>query len=229
MGLSFMAFTLALVSFSCTAPIVGTVLIRSFEGEYLRPIVGMVAFSSALALPFTLFAIFPSWMNSLPKSGGWLNSVKVVLGFLELAFSLKFLSNVDLVYHWGVLNRDIYLAFWIVIFGMIGFYLLGKIRMPHDSPIEKISVPRAMLAIFSLSFVVYMIPGMFGAPLKMLAGYIPPQTTLEFSNQGILASNHTPNNNLKEPVKYADFLHLPHNLSGFFFDYETGLELRQKD
>lgn len=221
-GIVFMAFTLALVSFSCTAPIVGTVLIKSAQGEIIRPIVGMVAFSSALALPFTLFAIFPSWMNSLPRSGGWLNAVKVVLGFLELALSLKFLSVADQVYHWGILDRDVFLAFWIVIFGMIGFYLLGKIRMPHDSSLDKVSVPRAVLAIFSLAFVVYMIPGMFGAPLKPLAGYLPPQTTLDFPTQGLYASQVNNQQDIGK-IKYADFLKLPHNLTGFF-DYKQALE-----
>ena len=153
-GAFFMAFTLVLVSFSCTGPIVGSILVESAGGQILKPIVGMFSFSLAFAIPFTLFAIFPEWLNSLPKSGGWLNSVKVVLGFLELALGLKFLSVADQVYHWGLLDREIYLAIWIVIFSLIGFYLLGKIRLPHDSILEKIGVPRLMLAIISFSFVV---------------------------------------------------------------------------
>jgi thiol:disulfide interchange protein len=179
-GAFFMAFTLVLVSFSCTGPIVGSILVESAGGQILKPIVGMFSFSLAFAIPFTLFAIFPEWLNSLPKSGGWLNSVKVVLGFLELALGLKFLSVADQVYHWGLLDREIYLAIWIVIFALIGFYLLGKIRLPHDSVLEKIGVPRLMLAIISFSFVVYLIPGMVGAPLKGLAGYLPPMTTHDY-------------------------------------------------
>ncbi len=225
-GIFFMAFTLALVSFSCTAPIVGTVLVQSAGGQWIKPIIGMVAFSSALALPFALFAIFPSWLQSLPHSGGWLNSVKVTLGFLELALSLKFLSVADQVYHWGILDRDVFLALWVVIFGMLGFYFLGKIRLPNDSPIERLSVGRAMLAMFSLSFVVYLIPGLFGAPLKPLAGYLPPLSTLDGFN---LAQNTNYSTKSEDfpPVKYADFLHLPHQLQGFF-DYEEGLAYAKK-
>ena len=141
----------------------------------------MLGFSLAFAIPFALFAAFPQWMSSLPKSGGWLNAVKVVLGFLELALALKFLSVADQVYHWGLLDREVYLALWIVIFSLMGFYLLGKIRLPHDSVLESVSVPRLILAIVTFSFVVYLIPGLFGAPLKALAGYLPPMHTHDFN------------------------------------------------
>lgn len=225
-GIFFMAFTLVLVSFSCTGPIVGSLLVASAGGEVLKPIVGMVAFSSAFAIPFTLFALFPQWLKSLPKSGGWLNTVKVVLGFLELALALKFLSIADQVYHWRLLDREVYLAFWIVIFAMLGAYLLGKIRTPHDSPVEVVSVPRILLAIGTFTFVVYMIPGMWGAPLKALAGYLPPQTTHDFDlsrRTGGVASVST----LGETPKYNDLFDLPHELEGFF-DYNQALAYAKK-
>ncbi|GAB2766545.1 cytochrome c biogenesis protein CcdA [Rhabdobacter roseus] len=218
-GIFFMAFTLVLVSFSCTGPIVGSLLVASAGGEVVKPIVGMVAFSSAFAIPFTVFALFPQWLKSLPKSGGWLNTVKVVLGFLELALALKFLSIADQVYHWRILDREVYLAFWIVIFGMLGFYLLGKIRTPHDSPVERLSVPRILLAIVTLTFVVYMLPGMWGAPLKALSGYLPPQTTQDFSMARSTSAESTP---LAEVPKHAELFKLPHGLQGFF-DYEQAL------
>ncbi|GHB66932.1 protein-disulfide reductase DsbD family protein [Persicitalea jodogahamensis] len=226
LGVFFMAFTLVLVSFSCTGPIVGSLLVASAGGEVVKPIVGMVAFSSAFAIPFTLFALFPQWLKSLPKSGGWLNTVKVVLGFLELALALKFLSIADQVYHWRLLDREIYLAFWIVIFAMLGAYLLGKIRTPHDSPTEIVSVPRILLSIVTFAFVVYMIPGMWGAPLKALAGYLPPQSTHDFdlSRQ---QSAVGPASTLTEVPKYADLFDLPHDLEGFF-DYEQALAYSKK-
>ena len=180
-GVFFMALTLAVVSFSCTAPIAGAILVESAQGEVIRPALGMLAYSLAFAIPFSLFAIFPKWLNELPKSGGWLNSVKVVLGFLELALALKFLSVADQVYHWGILDREIYLALWIVIFALMGFYLLGKIRLSQDDVLEKIGIPRFMLAIATFAFVVYLIPGLFGAPLKSLAGFLPPLTTHDFN------------------------------------------------
>lgn len=170
----FMALTLALVSFSCTGPIIGTLLVNAASGEVAGPVVGMLGFSLAFALPFGLFAMFPSWLDSLPKSGGWLNTVKVVLGFLEIALALKFLSNADLVWHLGILDRDIYLSAWIVIFTMLGLYLLGFILLPHDEKLEKLSVPRLMLAILTFWFVLYMIPGLWGADLKLLSGFLPP-------------------------------------------------------
>lgn len=216
-GVFFMAFTLAVVSFSCTGPIVGTVLIASAGGEVLKPIVGMFGFSLAFALPFTLFAIFPNLLNSLPKSGGWLNSVKVVLGFLELALALKFLSIADQVYHWGILDREVYLALWIVIFALMGMYLLGKLKLSHDSDMPYLSVPRLMLAIATFSFVVYLVPGMVGAPLKALSGYLPPQATHDFDLSALLREKSDPTaKDGCETAKYSDFLHLPHGLSGYF-------------
>lgn len=240
-GAFFMALTLVLVSFSCTGPLVGAILVESAGGQILKPIVGMFGFALAFALPFTLFAFFPSWLANLPKSGGWLNSVKVVLGFIELALGLKFLSIADQTYHWGILDREVYLAFWIVIFTLTGFYLLGKLKFSHDSDLKYISVTRITLAIITFSFVVYMIPGMFGAPLKALSGYIPPQTTHDFDLNKIIRDNARlilgsrenpsysghPENEICEKPKYSDFLHLPHGLEGYF-DYEQGLACAKK-
>ena len=180
LGVFFLALTLVLVSFSCTGPIVGTVLIKSTQGEFWTPMVTMLAFSIAFALPFALLAFFPSVLKKLPKSGGWLNSVKVVLGFIEVALGLKFLSVADQTYHWHLLDREVYLAIWIVCFTLLGLYLLGKLRFKHDSPLEYIGVGRLALAIIDLAFVVYMIPGMWGAPLKALSGYLPPLETQDF-------------------------------------------------
>lgn len=221
-GLIFMAFTLVLVSFSCTGPIVGGILVESARGEFFKPMLGMFAFSLAFALPFSLFAIFPNWLSNLPKSGGWLNSVKVTLGFLELALGLKFLSIADQTYHWGILDREVNIALWIVIFSLLGLYFLGKIKTPHDSPVHHISVPRMMLALVTFSFVVYLIPGMFGAPLKALSGYLPPQATHDFDLiHTIEVATGTENKTCGEPL-YGDILHLPHNLNGYF-DYEQGM------
>lgn len=180
LGVFFLALTLVLVSFSCTGPIVGTVLIKSTQGEFWTPMVTMLAFSIAFALPFALLAFFPSILKKLPKSGGWLNSVKVVLGFIEVALGLKFLSVADQTYHWHLLDREVYLAIWIVCFTLLGIYLMGKIRFKHDSPLEYISVGRLALIIIDFAFVVYMIPGMWGAPLKALSGYLPPMETQDF-------------------------------------------------
>ncbi|WP_163381954.1 protein-disulfide reductase DsbD family protein [Cyclobacterium sp. SYSU L10401] len=222
-GIFFMAFTLVLVSFSCTGPIVGSILISSAGGALLKPILGMFAFSLAFALPFTLFAIFPEWLNSLPKSGGWLNSVKVVLGFLELALAFKFLSIADQVYHWGMLDREIYLAIWIVIFALLGIYLLGKLRLPHDSPMEYLGVPRLLLAMVTFVFVVYMIPGLWGAPLKALSGYLPPLSSHDFDLVKISRENASSQDQAMDEVpKYADFLHFPHGIQGYF-DYDQAL------
>lgn len=226
-GIFFMAFTLVLVSFSCTGPIVGSILIKAAGGDFITPIAGMFAFSLAFAIPFTLFAIFPEWLNSLPKSGGWLNSVKVVLGFLELALAFKFLSVADQVYHWGLLDRDIYIAIWIVIFFLLGLYLLGKIRTKHDSPMDFIGVPRLMLAIATFVFVVYLIPGLWGAPLKALSGYLPPMATHDFNVMESRASAVTTDKQLGEIPKYADFLHFPHGIQGYF-DYKQALAAAQK-
>ena len=180
LGVFFLALTLVLVSFSCTGPIVGTVLIKSTRGEFWTPMVTMLAFSIAFALPFALLAFFPSVLKKLPKSGGWLNSVKVVLGFIEVALGLKFLSVADQTYHWHLLDREVYLAIWIVCFTLLGLYLLGKIRFKHDSPLEYVGVGRLILVIIDFAFVVYMIPGMWGAPLKALSGYLPPLETQDF-------------------------------------------------
>ena len=231
-GSIFMALTLVLVSFSCTGPIVGTILVESAGGQVLKPIVGMFGFSLAFALPFTLFAFFPSWLSNLPKSGGWLNSVKVVLGFLELALGLKFLSIADQTYHWGLLDREIYLALWIVIFFLMGLYLMGKIKFAHDSEVKFLSVPRLIFSIITFSFVVYLIPGMFGAPLKALSGYVPPMHTHDFDLNDIIRKNsggggatammQLTDNELCETPKFHEKLHLPHGLQGYF-DYEQAL------
>jgi thiol:disulfide interchange protein DsbD len=221
MGVFFMAATLVLVSFSCTVPIVGSVLTFSAGGELIKPILMMFFYSLAFALPFTLFAFFPELIKQLPKSGGWLNSVKVSLGFLELALSLKFFSIADQAYHWGILDRDTNLVLWIVIFGLMGLYLLGKIQLPHDNKLEKIGVLRLLFVISVFSFVVYLVPGLFGAPLKALAGYLPPLHTHDFD---LLESQRSkPEGEGCEQPKYADFLHLPHGLAGYF-DYDQAIE-----
>ncbi len=240
LGAFFMALTLVIVSFSCTGPLVGTVLVKSAQGEIFEPIFAMLAFSIAFALPFTLFAFFPSWLQGLPKSGGWLNSVKVVLGFIELALGLKFLSVADQTYHWGLLDREVYLALWIVIFTLMGFYLLGKLKFAHDSPLKYIPVPRLFLAVITFAFVIYLVPGMFGAPLKMLSGYLPPQSTHDFDLNEIIRNNaksvikstmkiddKKSMEALCEEPKYSDFLHLPHGLEGYF-DYEQALDCAKK-
>ncbi|MFI5218206.1 MAG: protein-disulfide reductase DsbD family protein [Bacteroidia bacterium] len=201
-GIFFMAFTLSLVSFSCTGPIIGTLLVEAAHGRsYLGPIAGMTGFALALALPFAFFAAFPAWLNSLPKSGGWLNSVKVSLGFLELALAMKFLSNVDLAYHWGILHREIFITLWIVIFGLMGFYLLGRLRFAHDSEFTHISTTRLIFAIITLSFTIYLIPGLWGAPLKLISGFPPPDFYKEWK---------------------TDVHDCPHNLN-CFHDYDEGL------
>lgn len=177
-----MAFTLSLVSFSCTGPIIGFLLVEvSTTGSVVAPAIGMLGFAIALALPFTLFALFPSWLKSMPKSGGWMNVIKVVLGFLELAFALKFLSVADLAYGWRLLDRETFLALWIVIFGLLGMYLLGKIKFPHDDDDTKVSVPRFFMALISLAFAIYMIPGLWGAPLKAVSAFAPPMQTQDFN------------------------------------------------
>jgi thiol:disulfide interchange protein len=220
-GIFFMAFTLVLVSFSCTGPLVGSLLVASAGGEVLKPVVGMAAFSSAFAIPFTLFAAFPQWLKKLPKSGGWLNSVKVVLGFIELALALKFLSIADQVYHWHILNRDVFLSLWIVIFGMLGFYFLGKIRLPHDSKTESVAIPRLLMSIVTLAFVVYMIPGLWGAPLDALAGYLPPETSQSFNLQS-QNGQRSKVESQRPVVRHGDLFKLPHGLDGFF-DFKEAL------
>jgi thiol:disulfide interchange protein DsbD len=222
-GVFFMALTLVLVSFSCTGPIVGTVLIESTQGKFWAPMITMLAFSGAFALPFTVLAFFPTLLKKFKKSGGsWLNSVKVVLGFIEIALGLKFLSVADQTYHWGLLDREVYLAIWIVVFSLLGFYLLGKIRFKSDEPVEHISVPRLTLAIAVFSFVVYLVPGMFGAPLSGISGYLPPVTSQEFVI-GQSASNKAEANSFG--AKYD--LHLPLGLEGYF-KLEEGLEAAKK-
>ena len=231
-GVFFMALTLVLVSFSCTGPIVGSVLIKSTQGEFWEPMVTMLAFSVAFALPFTVLAFSPSLLKKFRKSGGgWLNSVKVVLGFIEVALGLKFLSVADQTYHWGILDREVYLAIWIVVFALLGLYLLGKIRFAHDEPVEHLSVPRLALSIGVLAFVVYLIPGMWGAPLKALSGYMPPITTQDFiigSGPAQITDDSCAvcEDFVSESAdKYG--LHLPLGLNGYF-DLEEGLAAAKK-
>ncbi len=212
LGVFFLALTLVLVSFSCTGPIVGTVLIKSTQGEFWTPMVTMLAFSIAFSLPFALLAFFPSVLKKLPKSGGWLNSVKVVLGFVEVALGLKFLSTADQTYHWHLLDREVYLAIWIVCFALLGLYLLGKIRFKHDSPLEYIGVGRLALVIADFAFVIYLLPGMWGAPLKALSGYLPPLQTQDF----VLGSSPASPVILSEAKNLpGSEVSLPHGLTGY--------------
>jgi thiol:disulfide interchange protein DsbD len=227
-GIFFMALTLVIVSFSCTGPLVGTLLGQtSSKGVSIAPVIGMLGFGAGLALPFSLFAFFPSMLHSLPKSGGWLNSVKVTFGFIELALAMKFLSNVDLAYHWHLLDRDVFLVIWIVIFALMGLYLLGKLTFSHDSELKFISVPRLFFAIFSFSFATYMVPGLFGAPLKLLSGFIPPASTQEFNLQDLkyrfdqlqvsgVANDNNQHSVAIPPKKYIDKLHVPFGLVAYF-------------
>jgi len=225
LGLFFMAATLALVSFSCTGPIIGTLLVQAATmGQLLGPAIGMLGFAIALAIPFVLFAMFPSWMKALPKSGGWLNSVKVVLGFLELAFSFKFLSNVDLAYHWNWFDREIFLSLWIVISALMGFYLLGKLKLPNDSDVKHVSTPQLVLAIITLSFTVYMIPGLWGAPLKSIAAFLPPMSTQDFV---MTAGSEPVATHNSGTHKYGDIFHAPLGLD-VFYDYDEGLAYAKK-
>ena len=230
-GIFFMAATLALVSFSCTGPIIGTLLVQAAAtGQLLGPAVGMFGFSLALALPFALFALFPSWLKALPKSGGWLNSVKVVLGFLELALALKFLSNVDLAYHWQWFDREVFLALWIVIFALLGFYLLGKIQFSHDSPVDYVSLPRLFLAIIVLAFTTYLVPGLWGAPLQAVAGFLPPQHTQDFDLYTPTLGGGRAAGPTAAPLeqhKYGDLFHAPLGLDAYF-DYAEARAYAQK-
>ncbi len=226
LGLFFMAATLSIVSFSCTGPIIGTLLVEAATmGHLMGPAIGMLGFALALALPFTLFSMFPSWLKSMPKSGGWLNSVKVVLGFLELALALKFLSNVDLAYHWNWFDREVYLVLWITIFGLMGLYLLGKLRLPHDSEVKTISSFRLLLSIIVISFTIYMVPGLWGAPLKAISAFLPPQASQDFDLytpsllQGSGATSTPVSHKAK---KYGDIFHAPYGLDAYF-DYEEGM------
>ena len=221
-GILFMALALAIVSFSCTGPIVGTLLFESASQGGIGPIVGMLGFSTALALPFMLFALFPSWLNSLPKSGGWLNTVKVFLGFLELAFAFKFLSNADMVSQWHLLEREVFIAIWIAVFGALALYLFGKIRLPHDSPIQHISVGRLMLGLLISTFTIYLIPGLWGAPLKLISAFPPPISYSE-SPQGFGGSQAS----AASVATIPDGAKMEH---GFivFKDYQTGLDYAKK-
>ncbi|MFN5225306.1 MAG: protein-disulfide reductase DsbD family protein [Bacteroidota bacterium] len=225
-GIFFMALTLVIVSFSCTGPLVGTLLGQtSSNGVGIAPVLGMFGFGLGLALPFSLLAFFPALLPALPKSGSWLNAVKVCFGFIELALALKFLSNVDLSYHWGILDRDVFLVLWIVIFGLMSLYLLGKIRFSHDSELKYLTVPRFFLALLSLSFTIYMIPGLWGAPLNALSGFIPPAVTQDFNLNNIQyqTSVAAPGTNLaKPPIKYTDKLKVPFGLTAYF-DLEEGM------
>lgn len=216
LGILFMALALAIVSFSCTGPIVGTLLVEAASNGGIAPVVGMFGFSLALALPFMLFAMFPGWLNSLPKSGGWLNTVKVVLGFLELALAFKFLSNADLVLQLHLLEREVFLVIWIAIFGALALYLFGKITLPHDSPLSHISVGRLYLGLITLAFTVYLIPGLWGAPLKLISAFPPPQQYSE-SPYGIGSSNAVSSKDLPKGAKIG-----VHGIV-IFDDYENGL------
>ena len=246
LGIFFMALTLVLVSFSCTGPIIGNLLVMAARGSYWGPLTGMFGFSLALALPFALFAFFPSKLNVLGKAGGWLNAVKVTLGFLELALALKFLSNADLVKGWRLLDREVFISLWIVLFVLLGIYLLGKLKFRHDDELPKndfgisyLSVTRLMFSITALAFAVYMIPGLWGAPLKAISAFVPPMGTQDFIANGrnIVAANHATGNNetgLPQPVKYYDRMKMyePEVVVSYglvtFFDYEEALAVARK-
>jgi len=228
-GSFFMALTTVIVSLSCVGPIVGALLVEAASGLGAKPIIGMVGFSLAFSIPFTLFAIFPSLLKSLPRSGGWMNSIKVVLGFIILAFSLKFLMIIDDTYHWGLLGRDVYLTLWISIFTLLGFYLLGKIKFKNDSEFKHLGFFRLILAILSFAFVFYLVPGLIGAPLKAISGLLPPQANHSFDLMAMINKTKMVSNvkaddrsSLCETPKYADFLHLPYGLEGYF-DYNQAL------
>ena len=234
-GIFFMALTLVLVSFSCTLPIAGAVALNAAGGSFVKPIIGMLGFSLGIAVPFTLFALFPGLLKKLPKSGGWMNTLKVILAFVELAFALKFINVPDQTYHWGILDREVYLAFWIVLFSLLGLYLLGKIRFPLDDeyPVQK-SWFRFTLAVFVFTFVVYMIPGMFGAPLKAISGWLPPMTTQDFDISTIVRTESGQGNATastyqwtEEPM-YADKLEIPFGIKGYF-DYDQALRVAKKE
>lgn len=229
-GIFFMALTLVLVSFSCTLPIAGAVALNAAGGTFLKPIIGMLGFSLGIAVPFTFFALFPGLLKKLPKSGGWMNTLKVILAFVELAFALKFINVPDQTYHWGILDREVYLAFWIVLFSLLGLYLLGKIRFPLDDdyPVQK-SWFRFSLSIFVFAFVVYMIPGMFGAPLKAISGWLPPMTTQDFDISNIVRTESGNSTyQLDEEPLYADKLEIPFGIKGYF-DYDQALRVAKKE
>ena len=227
----FMGLTTVIVSFSCTGPIIGALLVEAANGDVLRPTFGMIGFGFAFALPFTIFALFPSIMSRIPKSGGWLNSVKVVLGFIMLAFSMKFLATIDSVYSLGLLSRSLFISIWIVLFSLLGLYLMGKIKFPHDSDIKFIGVFRLFLIIIVFTFVVYLIPGLFGAPLNGLSSFLPSQESSEFKIPGLIMENRSfsaPSVKSSEisilcsEPKYNDIFQMPLGLRGYF-DYKQGL------
>ena len=223
MGAFFMALTTVIVSFSCTGPFIGALIIEAVQDGGMRPLIGMFFFGLAFALPFTLLAIFPSALNKLPKSGGWLNSIKVVFAFILLAFGLKFLSNIDQVYGLNFISREIYLAIWIVLFFLLGMYFLGKIKFSHDSELPYVGIGRFFLSVATFTFVIYLFTGLFGAPLASISSLLPPQSSGHALYQaGPAASGQTVQNELCGPAKYADKLHLPHGLNGYF-EYEQGM------
>jgi len=227
-GIFFMALALAIVSFSCTGPIVGTLLVEAASKGGLAPIIGMLGFSLAIALPFALFAAFPGWLNSLPKSGGWLNTVKVVLGFLELALAFKFLSNADYVLQLHYLEREVFIAIWIAVFGTLAFYLFGKIQLPHDSPVSHISVGRLSLGLIVLTFTIYMIPGLWGAPLNLISAFPPPPDYSE-SPYGVGSTKAMGGSTSSTVEELPEGAHLmaPYNIMAFH-DYDTGLTYAKK-
>lgn len=227
-GLFFMAATLALVSFSCTGPIIGTLLVQAAtNGKLLAPAIGMFGFSLALALPFTFFALAPKALNALPRSGKWLVNFKIVLGFLELALSLKFLSNVDLAYHFNLLDREVFLVLWITIAALLGFYILGKLRFAYDEELKFITIPRLLIAIATFAFALYMIPGLWGAPLKSIAAFLPPQQTQDFDLYSNRNDQESKNTTVKIVKKYGQLFHAPLGLEAFF-DYDEGMAFAQK-
>ena len=233
-GAFFMALTLVLVSFSCTAPFVGGILVEAATGEVIKPIVGMFGFSLAFGIVFTILAFFPSWLNKMPRSGGWLNSIKVVLAFLILAIGMKYLLVPNQALGWGI-SREVYIAVWIVLFILLGFYLLGKIRFSHDSPVDHIAVPRLVFIIASFTFALYLFPGMFGAPLKAVSGYLPSESAWDLDdiirestrNISFVGTGNNTSAGLCDEPKYADRFDLPHGLKGYF-DYEQGLACAKK-
>ncbi|RFZ81421.1 DUF255 domain-containing protein [Mucilaginibacter terrenus] len=234
-GIFFMAATLVVVSFSCTGPIIGTLLVEAAsKGHRLAPAIGMFGFSFALALPFTIFALFPSMLKSLPKSGGWLNSVKVVLGFLELAFALKFLSNVDLAYHWNLFHREIFLSLWITIGVLLGLYILGKLKFSHDSEVPYVTIPRLFFSIIVFAFVVYMVPGLWGAPLKSISAFLPPEGTQDFNlsqlpDSGATSSGSTAVTSSIKERKYASN-YISNKIRGLdpWYDYDQALQVSKE-
>ena len=233
----FMALTLVLVSFSCTLPIAGAVALNAAGGSFLKPVIGMLGFSLGIAVPFTIFALFPGMLQKLPKSGGWMNTLKVILAFVELAFALKFINVPDQTYHWRILDREVYLSLWIVLFSLLGFYLLGKIKFPHDDdyPVQK-SWFRFLLSVAVFSFVVYMVPGLFGAPLKAISGWLPPMTTQDFDVSAIVRSELAANGGggqgntyqMTEDPMYDDKLEIPFGIKGYF-DYDQALRVAKKE